>query len=166
MSSAGEWVFTDAEAQGGVEAVRHLSRQAVLAPLYRGRRPDAWKENIGGIIFVGIDNSTYQVSPSQHQVLREALASVRADASPTTVGVVLMCHIPLFTPELAVSMVTGGRDVGENLCGNPSANSHAPNVETQDFMETVGGEGAEVRTRCVMSTRLLHLVLAECTPMS
>ena len=96
VSSAGEWVFTDAEAQGGVEAVRHLSRQAVLAPLYRGRRPDAWKENIGGIIFVGIDNSTYQVSPSQHQVLREALASVRADASPTTVGVVLMCHIPLF----------------------------------------------------------------------
>ena len=50
---------------------------------------------------------------------------------------VLMVHIPLYTPELHASMLAGGRDITDSLCGNPAAPHHPPDAETRSFMQTV-----------------------------
>ena len=97
------------------------------------------------MLFVGIDNTTYTVSASQHNVLKDALAEVRAGSAH---GVVLMVHIPLFTPELLASMMAGGRDVGDALCGNPDATHHLPDAETRSFLVTVSESAELVAVLC------------------
>ena len=46
-----------------------------MAPLYGGRAEEAqaWSADVGGLRFVGIDNSHYQVTPEQTRVLQTAL---------------------------------------------------------------------------------------------
>ena len=145
VSSAGEWVYApDCPA----EELRAEAQRGVNARLYSGRVPSAWTEEVGGMLFVGIDNSTYQVTAAQHATLKGALAAVAAASTATgnsspPCGVVLMLHIPLFTPELHASMLAGGRDVTNSLCGNPAAgHGHAPDAETRAFLETVSREGS------------------------
>jgi predicted MPP superfamily phosphohydrolase len=149
VASRGEWVFSENQpgAAGGADAIRAHSRADQLSPLFGGREPDAWCVDVetAGLRIVGIDNSNYQVSPAQHQVLLEALngcslsPSRSSSASAAAAGVVLMVHIPLYTAELLASMQSGGRDVHSAVCGNPSAvGAHkAPNASTLAFLATV-----------------------------
>lgn len=134
VASAGAWQFLDEPRLGSVEAVRADAWNGALQQLYGTRSPDAWVENKGGLLFVGIDNTTYTISPSQHAVLKEALAAVRDGNAQ---GVVLLIHVPLYTPELYASMLAGGRDVKDALCGNPDATHHPPDAETRAFLATV-----------------------------
>jgi hypothetical protein len=52
---------------------------------------------ISGVRFIGVDNSTYQISPDQIAFFRHAIETAEGPA-------VLLCHIPLF-------------DAGERLGG-------------------------------------------------
>ena len=53
-------------AQGGTLTERRDGWQSsVLAPLYGGRDPEAWSEDINGVRFVALDNSTGEVSAEQ-----------------------------------------------------------------------------------------------------
>lgn len=72
------------------DAVRQAGRRR-LAPLYDGD-PCAQVRECGGIRFVAIDNSTYQVTPHQLDFFRAQL-----DAGGP---VVLLIHVPLYGPAL------------------------------------------------------------------
>ena len=154
VASAGEWQFLDEPELGSVEAVRVAATSGALQALYDGRNPDAWVEARGGLLFVAVDNTTYSVSSSQHAVLKEALAAV---AAGDACGVVLMVHIPLYTPELYASMLAGGRDVADSLCGNPSSSHHPPDAETLSFIETVFSSAELAAVLCG------HIHSAQCT---
>ncbi|PWJ53908.1 calcineurin-like phosphoesterase family protein [Dyadobacter jejuensis] len=72
-----------------------------LKPLYQGGNPLMSVNEINGIRFVMLDNSTYEILPEQLQFFREQVASEKP--------LVLFVHIPLYAP---------GRSMGFG-CGNP-----------------------------------------------
>lgn len=88
---------------GSSAALRRDWRVRRLAPLYAGDPAHAALE-IGGLLFVAIDNSTYQVDDEQ-------LAFFRAQAA-RGLPLVLLCHVPLALPAL--------RTGGHPLCGDPA----------------------------------------------
>lgn len=77
---------------GSSEALREEWRSKVLLPLYGGRDPACWAESVGGVRFIAIDNSTYQISARQLEFFEAELA-LAADAGEP---VVLLVHIPLY----------------------------------------------------------------------
>lgn len=81
--SAGSWVTQEEVGLVGLEAIRAKEIGGALAPLYQNRPGVAWTHDSGGLRFVGIDNSTYQVGVDQHAVLSAAL-----NLEPGIVGVV------------------------------------------------------------------------------
>ena len=50
---------------GWTEAMRGTELHGCLAPLYQDRPGLAWTHDIGGLRFVGVDNSLYQVDEQQ-----------------------------------------------------------------------------------------------------
>ena len=98
---------------GSSEALRTEWRQRSLDPLYGERSPDNWVDDSpSGIRFIGIDNSTYQVSQAQ-------LAFFQAHATADERPIVLLVHIPLYLEELADTLGGGHRSSGVALCGDP-----------------------------------------------
>jgi 3',5'-cyclic AMP phosphodiesterase CpdA len=86
----------------------------------------AWSEVVGGVRFVGVDNSTQVVTAEQLTFVQEALAAAAAAAE----SVVIMVHIPLYTPELRAALDEAGLppnidwdsvEVNGALCGDPNA---------------------------------------------
>ena len=90
---------------GTSDALRTTWTQRRLVPLYQGRRSLCYAMRIGGINFVALDNSTYQVSAGQLAFYEKEIAR----GLPT----VLLLHIPIYTPGDAGRDATGS-------CGNPS----------------------------------------------
>ena len=79
------------------EIATFFSRGKDYAPAYD---PPAWSELVGGLRFVGVDNSTQLVSEEQTAFVVEALGAAAAAGE----SVVLCAHMPLYTPELAAAL--------------------------------------------------------------
>eukprot|EP01043_Picozoa_sp_COSAG02_P003257 COSAG02_NODE_79_length_40228_cov_18.435762_12_plen_319_part_00 len=88
--------------------------------------PKAWSEQVGGVLFVGIDNSTQTITREQLEFTQAQLAVAAAATQP----VVVVLHIPLYTPELRAVLDQAGVspnidwdsvDVDWALCGDPNA---------------------------------------------
>jgi UDP-2,3-diacylglucosamine pyrophosphatase LpxH len=88
---------------GTDEALRETWIKERLLPLYTGRDPLYSAVQLGGINFVAIDNSTYQVDAEQLAFYEQQVAG----GLPT----VLLIHIPIWLPQNA------GKHVSE--CGDP-----------------------------------------------
>ena len=75
VASEGHWVWADEREGHGPVEIRAEAEAGPLAPLYDGRAEEAqaWSADVGGLRFVGIDNSHYQVTPEQTRVLQTAL---------------------------------------------------------------------------------------------
>jgi 3',5'-cyclic AMP phosphodiesterase CpdA len=134
----------------GRARVRQEWTQRRLLPLFchsSEHDPHMWSHQAGGLTWVGIDNSTCQVSRRQRLFFEATLA-----ASPSPV--VLLVHVPLATEELKESMVAGGvgacvdssgRACVENgyLCGDESAPPADPDLrpdaETLAFLAAARG---------------------------
>lgn len=86
---------------GSLELLRGTWSRRRLAPLYQEDDPLMSVREIHGVRFVTIDDSTYEILPSQLEFFRKQVAS--------GMPLVLFLHIPLHAP---------GRDLGFG-CGNP-----------------------------------------------
>lgn len=87
-----DWFYPDQE--GGEELRDQQLPQ--LADIY-GPHFSHWRRDIHGIRFLGIDNSTYHLSPSQLDFLRTELDQ--------PIPTVLMMHIPLGSPCLREAVI-------------------------------------------------------------
>jgi len=89
---------------GSPEALRSKWRSDRLLPLYRTEpartHPGHYTFNAGGMLFVAIDNSTYQIDEEQLESFRHADA--------TGLPLILLLHIPLSVA-----------DMPNMLCGHP-----------------------------------------------
>jgi predicted phosphodiesterase len=92
---------------GSLEELRHTWIHRRLQPLYQGADPLFHARDVNGVRFVAIDNSHYEILPSQLDFLRAQVASGQP--------FVLCVHIPLYAP---------GRSVGFG-CGHPDWNSQS-----------------------------------------
>lgn len=88
--------------------------------------PKAWSENVGGVRFIGVDNSTQTILGEQVAFLEVQLAAAESMKEP----VVVLLHIPLYSPELRAALDQAGVppnidwdsvDVDGALCGDPHA---------------------------------------------
>jgi predicted phosphodiesterase len=86
---------------GSIAALRDTWTQKRLLRLYQNEHPLMTSREIGGVRFVALDNSDYQVTEAQLAFFQEEIATGKP--------VVLMVHIPLYAP---------GRSVGFG-CGHP-----------------------------------------------
>jgi predicted phosphodiesterase len=87
---------------GSDDALRETWIKQRLLPLYAGRNPLYYAVEIGGINFVAIDDSTYQVNDEQLAFFEQEIAR----GLPT----VLLVHIPVWT----------GKNAGHvSACGDP-----------------------------------------------
>lgn len=86
ISGNHDWHYEGME--GSEESLRQTWIENSLLPLYDGRTPFYSSTLIGGINFVAIDNSTYQINGDQ---LRFYTAQVERDYP-----IVLLLHIPLY----------------------------------------------------------------------
>lgn len=76
---------------GTMNALREEWIEKALKPLYNGRNPMYYQVEWKGINFIGIDNSTYQVSAEQLSFFKEQL--------DRDLPAILMVHIPVRKPE-------------------------------------------------------------------
>lgn len=91
-----------------------------LMPLYAdGVDPLNYAEQMGGINFVAIDNSTYQVTPSQLAFFQKEIAR----GLPT----VLMLHIPLQVPRFEAGPA--------GSCGVPRTSGEPPLASSVEFVK-------------------------------
>ena len=86
---------------GTSDLLRETWIQKRLRPLYQGAHPLMATRDVGGIRFVLLDNSTYEIHPEQLAFYRDQVRS--------GLPLVLVVHIPLYVP---------GRAVGFG-CGHP-----------------------------------------------
>lgn len=93
-----DWHYEGME--GSADVLRRTWTDKVLSPFYQGQNPLFYSKRIGGINFVGIDNSTYQVNNEQLCFLKQQL---RRDEP-----IVLFSHIPYY--------FKGVQDI---FCGSP-----------------------------------------------
>jgi predicted phosphodiesterase len=116
-----------------------------LLPMYRtaaGEQLDplCWSQDIAGLRIIGIDNSTMQVTTTQLAFFEQALATAPG-------AVLLLCHVPLFTPELLSAMQSRGLpNAGSYLCGDPDSSnpSYQPTPSTLAFIRSVRSEDSKV----------------------
>ena len=90
--------------QGSADELRRTWTENSLLPLYSGKNPLYSSHIIGGINFVAIDNSTYQVNEEQLEFYK--------NQTTRPIPMVLLLHIPLYMPR------DGERD-GISTCGDP-----------------------------------------------
>jgi len=84
-----DWHYEGMEGSGAMLRQTWINKS--LLPLYVGKNPLYSSYNIGGINFVTIDNSTYQVNEEQ---LRFYKKQAKLD-----IPIVLLMHIPLYLPK-------------------------------------------------------------------
>ena len=94
-----DWHYEGME--GSETSLRAAWSEKRLLPLYQGNHPLMGACEIGGVRFVVIDDSTYEILPAQLAFFRDQVAS--------GLPLVLLMHIPLYAP---------GRSVGFG-CGHP-----------------------------------------------
>ena len=80
--------------KGTSEELRRTWIEKRLKPLYKGRDPMQSSTLIGGINFVCIDNSTYEIAPEQLTFYRHQAAR----SEP----MILLMHIPLYMPSVNI----------------------------------------------------------------
>ncbi len=100
ISGNHDWHYEGMEGTG--DELREQWIKESLMPFYAGLNPLYYARKKSGINFVGIDNSTYQVTGEQLEFFKNEIQK----KLPT----VLLCHIPLYTG-------TPGDRV--NTCGDP-----------------------------------------------
>lgn len=108
---------------GTSDVLRETWIQKRLRPLYQGAQPLMSTRDVGGLRFVLLDNSTYEIHPEQLEFYR---AQVRSG-----MPLVLIVHIPLYLP---------GRPVGFG-CGHPewgAATDHGFEVERRPRWRETG----------------------------
>ena len=66
--------------EAGRQAVRAEWRERRLGALFEGKNPSHWAEEVHGLTFIGLDNSTCMVNEEQHDFFRAA-----HDAAPGAV---------------------------------------------------------------------------------
>lgn len=103
---------------GNADDLRDAARSRALAPLFEGRNPSHWAENINGILFVGIDNSAMNVTEAQLNFFE-----IATRASTDVAAAVLMVHVPIFVPKLlAEGMKDGVNSLQpQHMFGGPDA---------------------------------------------
>ena len=113
---------------GDADELRDVARAHALAPLFQGRNPSHWAEDINGILFVGVDNSAMNVTDEQLKFFESATADVAV--------AVLMIHVPLFVPELLAGGLKDGINhlQPQHMCGGPDADE-----TTKRFVASVRG---------------------------
>ena len=106
---------------GAPEDLRNDGRHRALTPLFAGRDHSCWADDVGGIRFVGVDNSTKYVTRAQLDFFRETTAD-------ETRPVVLMIHVPLLVPGLLdVGQKDGITPLQErDLCAVPADDVRPP----------------------------------------
>ncbi|MCG2590144.1 metallophosphoesterase family protein [Rhodohalobacter sulfatireducens] len=97
-----DWHYEGME--GSLEDLRSEWIERRLLPLYQGKNPMMASYEIGGIRFLTIDDSTYQISDEQLAFYRDQTE----DGTPT----VLMMHIPLYVPGRSVGYGVGHPEWG------------------------------------------------------
>jgi predicted amidohydrolase/3',5'-cyclic AMP phosphodiesterase CpdA len=111
---------------GSDAALRKQWSHQRLLPLYAGRDPMGYSVVVGGINFVAIDNSTYQVSDEQLALFEKEIAR----GLPT----VLLVHIPIWT----------GKNVGRpasDSCGDPQWGCDADRTDKIERRERWAKQG-------------------------
>lgn len=100
--------------------------------------PKGWSELVGCVRFIGIDNSTQTVTSEQLEFVEAQLAAAAGVAEP----VVIVLHIPLYTPELRALLDRAGVPANIDwdsveadgaLCGDPQH----PHASTSRFIDVV-----------------------------
>ena len=138
------------------QAVRERWTQRRLLGLFNigSGDPGQWAKQIGGVIFVAIDNSTCMVTPEQHEfyvaVVRGQREEERGCGSP--VPVILLVHVPLFTTATYQACPGQAFYCGDTV-NTGAANTQAPDAETLAFV-------ARVRADSVAGASALVAVLA------
>jgi len=94
-----DWHYEGME--GNLEELRSTWIERRLLPLYQGQNPLMAAYDVKGVRFLAIDNSTYQISEEQLTFFKQQVQ--------TGMPLVLLVHIPFYTP---------GRSVGFG-CGHP-----------------------------------------------
>jgi predicted phosphodiesterase len=89
---------------GAPDEVRAGGRARALQPFFGegGDEPSHWSKDIGGVRFIGIDNSSMRVNAEQLQFFERASHGVAV--------AVLLVHVPLFLPALLEGMGAGMKD--------------------------------------------------------
>ena len=95
-----DWHYEGME--GTADELREMWINESLFPLYKDRNPLYYSTEIAGINFVGIDNSTYQITEPQLEFFKSELKK--------NLSTVLFCHIPIYPG-------TAGEHV--STCGDP-----------------------------------------------
>ena len=97
-----DWHFEGVPGTDNDQRAEWLKR---LTPLYQGADPLMHSVELGGVRFVLIDDTTYQLFPEQVEFLRKELAT----GDPTC----LFMHIPLYLPTRPVLYTVGNPAWGE-----------------------------------------------------
>ncbi|MEX2593944.1 MAG: metallophosphoesterase [Anditalea sp.] len=97
-----DWHYEGME--GSLEDLRSTWIEKRLLPLYQGKDPMIASYDIKGIRFLAIDNSTYQISEKQLRVFKDHVKS--------GVPLILLVHIPMYSPGRPVSYGCGHPDWG------------------------------------------------------
>ena len=116
-----------------------------LMPLFgTGQSPSHWAQEVGGLLFVAIDNSTCQVSAEQHTFFQQQTAK-------STHPIVLLVHVPLSTESLKAGLLASDVEPSNGfLCGDAAAPppgpsttrpgglapDHSPSPETSRFLRS------------------------------
>lgn len=95
-----DWHYEGME--GSLNDLRKQWSESRLKPLYQGGNPLMQAQEIKGINFVILDNSTYEIQPEQLEFFKKQVKTGKP--------LVLFVHIPLYAP---------GRSMGFG-CGNPN----------------------------------------------
>jgi hypothetical protein len=105
------WVYTSGNhdwhyegMEGSSETLRATWITERLSPLYHGADPMFAVNSVGDIDVVTIDDSTYEITPSQLQFFRERVATGRP--------MILCLHIPLYVPGRTVGFGVGHPEWG------------------------------------------------------
>ena len=133
----------------GSDGLRTEWRERALPALFEGRNPSHWCEDIGGLRFIGIDNSTRYITPTQLDFFAAAAATAAgvggAVAPPP---VVLLMHIPLRVETLMdEGRPDGGGATGTARLAEVHVLDGQPNAEEEAQWRDIAPPGALEATR-------------------
>lgn len=89
---------------GTLDELRSTWIEKRLLPLYQGRSPSMSFHDVGDVRILVIDNSTYEIQPDQLEFFRQHAQSGKP--------LLLVLHIPLYTPRRPVGFGCGHPDWG------------------------------------------------------
>ncbi len=97
---------------GSLESLRATWTEKRLKPLYQGENPLMTSQEIGGVRFLAVDNSNYEILPEQLEFFRAEVNSGQP--------LVLLVHIPLYAPGRPVGFGCGHPEWGAKTDRNPN----------------------------------------------